>query len=212
MNVDNIRGLTEKLAQMNGVARSTTEVREVVFQTAWTIENFTQLMKNFNNDSPLEPKGFIIALPEGQEDAGMTVDCCPRDVTNVTVAATVTYKLRSPVTHISIGLLDRTGAERIWSTSPQITDTEHFSRHEASLSHRKLLAEENSLLPGGHITIFVKVTISFWSELEHPREPKENLFDAMLAKYVDFADASVLLVFADGEQRCHTFPLAAREE
>jgi hypothetical protein len=40
----------------------------------------------------------------------------------------------------------------------------------------------------------------------------ENLFDDMLAaNYVDFADASVLLVFEDGEQICHTFPLAARE-
>jgi hypothetical protein len=33
----------------------------------------------------------------------------------------------------------------------------------------------------------------------------------MGTNYADLADASVLLVFEDGEEeRCHTFPLAAR--
>jgi hypothetical protein len=34
----------------------------------------------------------------------------------------------------------------------------------------------------------------------------------MLDNFVDIEGSSVLLVFGDGEQRCHTFPLAARED
>jgi hypothetical protein len=40
----------------------------------------------------------------------------------------------------------------------------------------------------------------------------EDLHDAMLDRFADFSAASVLLVFEDGEQRCHTFPLAARDD
>jgi hypothetical protein len=50
-------------------------------------------------------------------------------------------------------------------------------------------------------------------EVNIKKPPTENLCKAMLLdKFVDIgAASSVLLVFSDGEQLCHTFPLAARE-
>jgi DNA segregation ATPase FtsK/SpoIIIE-like protein len=51
-------------------------------------------------------------------------------------------------------------------------------------------------------------------EVNIKEPPTENLCKAMLLdKFVDIgAASSVLLVFSDGEQLCHTFPLAARED
>jgi hypothetical protein len=44
------------------------------------------------------------------------------------------------------------------------------------------------------------------------KDSAENLSEVMLDNFVDIEGSSVLLVFEDGEQRCHTFPLAARED
>jgi hypothetical protein len=43
-----------------------------------------------------------------------------------------------------------------------------------------------------------------------PTAPK-NIFGDMVNHFVDMKLSSVLIVFRDGEQKCHTFPLAARK-
>jgi hypothetical protein len=40
----------------------------------------------------------------------------------------------------------------------------------------------------------------------------ENISEVMLDQFVDIGGSSVVLVFEDGELRCHSFPLAAREK
>jgi hypothetical protein len=43
-----------------------------------------------------------------------------------------------------------------------------------------------------------------------PTAPK-NLFKDMVDHFADMKLSAVLIVFRDGEQKCHTFPLAARK-
>jgi hypothetical protein len=46
---------------------------------------------------------------------------------------------------------------------------------------------------------------------QQQQKPGEDLCEVMLDNFVDIEGCSVLLVFVDGEQRCHSFPLAARK-
>jgi hypothetical protein len=39
---------------------------------------------------------------------------------------------------------------------------------------------------------------------------RKNFFEGMVDNFVDLKLSSVLIVFKDGEQKCHAFPLAAR--
>jgi hypothetical protein len=39
---------------------------------------------------------------------------------------------------------------------------------------------------------------------------RKNFFTGMVDDFVDLKLSSVLIVFKDGEQKCHAFPLAAR--
>jgi hypothetical protein len=79
-------------------------------------------------------------------------------------------------------------------------------------------------------TLLVKVIVAVWplessssrsdnnnslplqlQEGDNTREKEEeDLHNDMLDNFADLSAASVHLEFADGEQRCHTFPLAAR--
>jgi hypothetical protein len=123
---------------------------------------------------------------------------------------------------VSIGQLDRIGSERIWET---YTSNNRASldlkdiRCSGSLHHEELLADADSLLPDGQLIILVKVTIYTKSSLygESFTEPRLtsqefNQSNVMMDNFVDLGADSVLLVFEDGEERCHTFPLAARED
>jgi hypothetical protein len=40
---------------------------------------------------------------------------------------------------------------------------------------------------------------------------RKNFFEGMVDNFVDLKLSSVLIVFKDGEQKCHAFPLAARK-
>jgi hypothetical protein len=77
------------------------------------------------------------------------------------------------------------------------------------LYHEELLSNAEMLLPGGHLIISIEVAVPAESDtgsvastpLQHPTTgPAEDLWDVLL------------LVFQDGELRCHSFPLAARED
>jgi hypothetical protein len=41
---------------------------------------------------------------------------------------------------------------------------------------------------------------------------RKNFFEGMVDNFVDLKLSSVLIVFKDGEQKCHAFPLAARND
>ena len=88
----------------------------------------------------------------------------------------------------------------------------------ASLPHRWFQAAPERLLPGNRFTVCIEVEIlhgpAFSSisptALAPEQGASENCCLTMLDTFVDIGPSSVVLVFEDGELRCHTFPLAAR--
>ena len=113
----------------------------------------------------------------------------------------------------SIGLLDRDGSERCACKRQAGT---------VDISQAWLRESAEVLLPGGtlhaHFKIFftcmdkLVTRTKMTRQLQQLGQPTENLFSSMAdSSFVDIGpSSSVLLVFEDGEQRCHTFPLAAR--
>jgi hypothetical protein len=125
---------------------------------------------------------------------------------------------------ISLGLLSADGSEHTWETY-EASNYRKESVFVATKPHAELNAAASSLMPNGRLTIFVEIrnvvkyrySIGIQPLQGHtttpaPRDlPPENISGVMLDNFVDLNNSSVLLVFEDGEQRCHTFPLAARQ-
>jgi hypothetical protein len=216
----NNNSLAEKLAQTDMATHA--KGMKCEHQFAWTIDNFLQLMDKYSTNRAWgEPKLVSIPLPEAaQETATMTVVCTPRNSTGK-AEFTIRIKFSSlrckPLTQVSIVLLDRTGSEKSWGT---------FLGKEAHSYYTNLSRGNihyDNLLSEGRLTILFKTRIWLWPEgmeetnrsklrLEHHAESAESLSSIMLDNnFVDLGGSSVLLVFQDGKQRCHTFPLAARE-
>ena len=111
---------------------------------------------------------------------------------------------------LSIGLLARDDSER--SICGQ--------QGEAVVNISKAWLRESAeiMLPGGTLNVCFKIfyqstRTKMTHKLPQLGQPTENLFSSMVdnSSFVDIGpSSSVLLVFADGKQRCHTFPLAAR--
>ena len=85
----------------------------------------------------------------------------------------------------------------------------------AGVSYEKLQAAADRLLPGGKLTVCAEIAFppEVWVVSEEPARmprPTADISQVMLNNFVDIGPSSVLLVFEDGEQRCHTFPLASR--
>jgi hypothetical protein len=92
-----------------------------------------------------------------------------------------------------------------------------------SMDHDKLLSSAERLMPGGTLTIYVEIkilpslaTVVHGSlqnvdpaQTAQALTPK-NIFEDMVDNFVYLKLGSVLIVFQDGEQNCHAFPLAAR--
>jgi hypothetical protein len=83
------------------------------------------------------------------------------------------------------------------------------------------------LMPGGTLSICVKISIlPCMATLVHgsvqdggpvPAPSRAltgvsptNIFEDMVDNFFDMKLGSILIIFEDGEQKCHTFPLAAR--
>jgi hypothetical protein len=92
-----------------------------------------------------------------------------------------------------------------------------------SMAHENLLSSAERLMPGGTLTIYVEIKIlPSWATVVHgslqnvdPVQPAQaltpkNTFEDMVDNFFDMKLGSILIIFEDGEQKCHTFPLAAR--
>jgi hypothetical protein len=90
----------------------------------------------------------------------------------------------------------------------------------AYLPHAILLADADRLLPEDQLSCHIEIEILLkdvdtadvaanWPLATVAQCSTENLRASMLDDFVDIP-STVQLVFADGQQRCHTFPLVAR--
>jgi hypothetical protein len=130
---------------------------------------------------------------------------------------------------VSIGVLNVDGVAHIWETFEVPTSNQEDRMFTAYKSFHDLTSTGNEthyLMPDGSLTIFVNISCpdggppdsapitaarQIVALAEGTALPAENLSDVMLNNFVDVERGSILLVFQDGEQLCHTFPLAARQ-
>ena len=89
----------------------------------------------------------------------------------------------------------------------------------ATVPHEKITASADRLLHRGMLLIYLEIEILLPDTSAINRSSAlarcstADLRHSMLdAPFVDLGPSSVLLVFKDGEQRCHTFPLVARDQ
>jgi hypothetical protein len=225
----NRSGLAGKLAKMDLRVESTMRSLNEgpMYKMAWSIDDFAQFLEGFPVDEALPPQRFVIRPPDQSWTASLTIKCYPRHSTaddwdkKLTLKAVLDFSHGQPnnlIAGLSFGLLDKEGAEVINSCGLAIDGSEY----KTSMLQQTLTEQADTLLPDGRLTIAAKVSFATWDEvvvenganrIQHHRpqmtQPAGDLFDAMLESFVEIG-GSVLLVFEDGEQRCHTFPLAAR--
>jgi len=109
---------------------------------------------------------------------------------------------------VTLGMLDVNGELKVIKKT--IVDVKLLATINASVPREVFLAAPDRLLPRGILTVCVEIKILPAATIVSDAIPSENLRQTMLDHFVDIGPSSVLLVFEDGEQRCHTFPLAAR--
>jgi hypothetical protein len=219
--------LVENLKQIDGVARS--GFIEIPLQVTWSIPNFCRRSDGtypYHNVESRE-KNFTINITGGQETADVSVKICYSARWN---KIDIEGKVELPSwidaykAYITVGQLDRTGSEIMW---PQDRPADFIRSHWTgrkfvnfkSFLDKKRVRMYNPL-PDGQLTILIKGKIFALAEIlaatcTNPDLmcQKENIMcDVKLDSFVDLGSASVVLVFEDGEERCHTFLLAARED
>jgi hypothetical protein len=228
--------LTDRLAQMNTTIQS--PIREMTYETAWIIEHFHRLADAFSWNEVLAAKQLTIPLPGSpRETAHLSLSCLLNDNEDnrvrgggLHIRMTATLRMSHAgtawKTTLSIGLLNKDGVELF----PRDFTARNGCSNEISLKLGRLQVlgdREGILHPNGRLVIIAKVTFFTWSPeivsekrpLMAPKQLAEGAVAArlhhqnlnMLDNFVDLGAASVLLVFQDGEQLCHTFPLAARQ-
>jgi len=109
---------------------------------------------------------------------------------------------------VTLGMLDANGELTVMKKT--IVDVKLLATVNAFVPREWFLAAPDRLLPGGNLTVCVEIKILPAATIVSDAMTSENLRQTMLDHFVDIGPSSVLLVFEDGEQRCHTFPLAAR--
>jgi hypothetical protein len=203
----------------------------MTYQTSWSIADFRLLTETFAQDKSMESNQVAFKLPSVSEEAAtITINCYPNvrptmdDHQRVLMRSSLQFSSRESDWNfsMSIGLPNKDGVEEYQkkTTGIAIYDKDVSLR----LDRQKVL---NILQPDGSLVIIVKVTCVFvvtpvvfdktgpifdHQQMQEGQQlpGKESLSTTMLDNFVHLGAASVLLVFQDGEQLCHTFPLAAR--
>ena len=207
-------GLMRKLAHVDLALCSAADS----YSIAWSIDDFLKVMSSNYAHTETLP----IHLP-GIGETEWVLSCrfssClgwPYNKRRGSVELSIQLNNSQPSNKFlfSIGLLDRDDSE--------MCACERQAGTVAYISHAWLRESAEVLLPGGtlhaHFKIFftcmdkLVTRTKMTRQLQQLGQPTENLFSSMAdSSFVDLGPgSSVLLVFEDGEQRCHTFPLAAR--
>jgi hypothetical protein len=212
-------GILEKLKQMDAVARS--GIIEIPLRVTWSIPNFLEEMLLSLEDQQKEQK-FTIPIIGGQETADICV-IVSKDSDSYIIYIEGNVKLPSWIQYveadIGFGQLTRSGSERMCEFTFCWTDSSTGQVDiTGELMEEELMAKVDRLLPDGQLTILVKGKIFALAEIlaatctipDLMCQMENTMCNVKLDSFVDLGSASVLLVFEDGEERCHTFLLAAR--
>jgi hypothetical protein len=202
-----------------------------VYKRTWAIKDFPALMEysGSTNADYLSGDSLKISSRISGKKWEFQLQCWPNwnSKIHLRVHPVKNTTIDGPVySSVSIKLLEKEGGHRL------LKDVVHkcWDKDEAipcnvEVSHQMLKDSADQLMPGGVLTVCVEIqilpsikTMSRSVLTTKPVSPaqkkkssnKENIRERMLDNFVDIGPSSVILVFEDGEQRCHTFPLAAR--
>jgi hypothetical protein len=168
-------------------------------------------MVNFTRDEVIETELLTIHLPGQSEPTIFKITCTPITSQATTMVQVVIHC--SGEADIKIGQLDKDGNVITW-------DKEAWE-FAAFQDHETLLDNKDQLLPDGRLIIYIQIysqinspalvstAIRQQQQQEQQQPAAENIYKDLVDQFVDIG-GSVLLVFDDGEQQCHTFPLAVR--
>jgi hypothetical protein len=162
----NNSGLAKKLAEMNSTVH--TSLEKMVYQTAWSIADFSSVIESYGVAESLESKLLTIHLPSfTEETVSLTLTCTPNhnqqryprnsdDGVNMTASLKFANEKSSWRGTLLLGLLNKDGAEDCWET----VKIKSSNKNTVSLflEHGEVLKDASILLPDGELIIFVKAT------------------------------------------------------
>ena len=221
--------LTKKLSHMNLAVCS--ELEDMDYRIAWSIKDFP---KHYLSNNPYPCPIFYFETESLPVQPSALGECrfifqwlevgWPDKVTDGikgSIQLIIDPAPNNSYDFITMGLLDRDGNELEISSGRQDED----GYFKANISRAWLKDSADRMFPDGTLHFYFKIRDDLQTSIKstitkgtQPQEeqqlgqPTENLFSSMAdSSFVDIGpSSSVLLVFEDGEQRCHTFPLAAR--
>ena len=215
--------LTKKLSHMDLAVCS--EVEDSYYRIAWSIKDFPRHLRNC--DSVFKTESLPVQLSDLGEGKCILF-CSPyklevgwpdklTDGKKDSIELGITLTLNNSYGFITMGLLDRDGNEQE-ICGRQIWNNGSFG---TNISRAWLKDSADRMFPDGTLHVYFKIMHNYEPSVlkstitkgtQQLGQPTENLFSSMAdSSFVDIGpSSSVLLVFEDGEQRCHTFPLAAR--
>jgi hypothetical protein len=202
-----------------------------VYKRSWTIKDFSTLMEysGSNDEDWLSGESLKISSRSSGKKWEFQLKCWPNWKSNIylRVQPVKSKTIDCPVyASVAVKLLEKEGGHKLLKdVVHKCWDKDEAINCDVQASHQMLKASADQLMPGGVLTVCVEIQIlpsiktMNCSELttkpvspakEKKSSNKENIRERMLDNFVDIGPSSVILVFEDGEQRCHTFPLAAR--
>jgi hypothetical protein len=196
-------------------------------RTTWTIKNFNFLMQEVSSDENAlyHPKLNIRINPS--EVTIWNIRCDPNDGigsggSRMRLRVYPTGSFTSRI-HASVAakLLDSAGTSKSLGKVTDWFDANDYGL-EVNFAHEKLLSSAERLMPGGTLTIYIEIKIlpslatvvhgTLQDAAPPTRVTPKNVFADMVDSFVDMKLNSILLIFENGEQKCHAFPLAARSD
>jgi hypothetical protein len=187
----------------------------------WVIEEFEKNILNRcgigNWDDDLTATEKSIVLPDKSEPTVVRLAWlpCANVYRQYSVKAEITWRPSLGNWNTEYGQLDKDGSPVPWPLDP------YFPYPKPYFSREELLKKREQLLPDGRLIFYAKLThkskptkmigsIIQPRPLRQQQQSRENPYKDMVEQQFVDLGGSALLVFEDGEQQCHSFPLAAR--
>ncbi len=213
-----------------------TTAEEITRRTTWIIKNFDSLMEDSSQKGLRHPTLEIHFNKWERTSTKWNICCWPNIVDRSGIRnmrLTVGLGLLPPNScHIETALNVAVAAKLLDSAGNKVPLKEVTGSYktgsgsnvlDVDVDHEKLKSSAEKLMPGGTLTIYVEIKILpsvatvVHGSLQNvdPAQPAQaltpkNIFEDMVDNFVNLKLGSLLIVFQDGEQNCHAFPLAAR--
>jgi hypothetical protein len=196
---------------------------EVTCESTWSIPDFSNLMTEFAVDATKDTLKQELVVPFNSSGISFTsywtLKCWPNIVGKGMRVLLHLGNIQpfSPAEIYVMAAVQVLGRYDRKVTLKEVTSLYKEGSDIVDVSKEYL--DPDTLMPGSVLTMYCEIkifpTVVTVTRCDHqhlaavPSTPK-NIFKDMAESFVDMKVNSVLIVFENGEQKCHTFPLAAR--